>query len=86
MKIYKIAAPVPIGEGEGCFEKAMELLNEHPTWHLHKGPPEPKSLFWEDDTAHFWLVDDEGNVHDPTSHRYPGYDYSNGKIIKLTHK
>lgn len=48
----------------------------------NKGKPEPKHLFWKEDTAHFWLVDEDGKVHDPTAYRYPGYDYSKGHEVK----
>lgn len=71
-----------IPKGEGCYEQSIKLIEEHPHWSLFKGPPEPKELFWKQDTAHFWAVDEDGKVHDPTSDRYPGYDYSKGKKVK----
>jgi DNA-directed RNA polymerase specialized sigma subunit len=74
--------PILIKPGESCLEKARVLLEEHPSWKLYKGPPEPRELFWPEDTAHFWTVDEKGLVHDPTAYRYPGYDYSKGQMVK----
>ena len=79
MKIYRIAQfPKEVLPGEECYEKAIGLLKEHPSWKLYKGPPTPQELFWPEDTAHFWAVDEKGAVHDPTAYRYPGYDYTQG--------
>ena len=74
----KQASPQPIVPGMSCYAAARRLISANPTWSLHRGPPEPKELFWPEDTAHFWAVDDKGKVHDPTAMRYPGYDYTNG--------
>lgn len=81
MRFYQIALPIP--EGGTCLEQAIRLVLRHPGWTLHKGPAEPKHLFWKDDTAHFWAIDEKGNVHDPTAYRYPDYDYSKGNPCKF---
>lgn len=83
MRFFKMAHPAPVPEDRKCIDLAIRLIQENPGWKLVKGPPEPKNLFWPQDTAHFWTVDEHGNVHDPTADRYPGYDYSKGSVVQI---
>jgi len=77
------AFPAPVEDGGPCLDRALGVIATHPSWRLMMGRPEPPHLFWSEDTAHFWAEDEHGVVHDPTAHRYPGYDYSNGRPVKL---
>lgn len=77
------AQPLPVGD-DRCYDRAVELVRKNPGWKLFRGPAEPREIFWPEDTAHFWAVDDEGVVRDPTGYRYPGYDYAMGVEVPVS--
>ena len=59
-----------------CLRGSLRLLKKHPDWKLMMGPPGYPS-----DTSHFWVVDNQGKVHETTPDRVPrSYKYKGKEV------
>lgn len=63
-------------EDQKCLRRVLRLAGKNPDLKVMMGPPGKKQ-----DTRHFWAVDSEGKVHDPTYNDYKGY--SRGKPLDM---
>ena len=57
MRIYKIANKMG-----RCLRESLKVIKKHPDWKLMMGDGGRNC-----DTAHFWVEDKEGNIHDNAS-------------------
>ena len=55
--------------GQRCLSNVLRIVEKDPSLTVMAGPPDRGQ-----DTRHFWAVDQEGKVHDPTFNDYSRYN------------
>lgn len=52
-----------------CKELSLALIKENPTWTLVRG--HYVCPVWNSFEEHWWVVDEQGTVHDPSARQFP---------------
>lgn len=52
-----------------CKELSLILIEENPTWTLVRG--HYACPIWNSLEEHWWVVDEAGNIHDPSARQFP---------------